>query len=77
MALFRRKKAHGAAQPAEEAAEIRETSTPVYGFGALSSVAPIDEEIAAEELRSAANPEDDGARTQMIDNERRREEHDR
>jgi hypothetical protein len=75
MSIFRRKKSHEADQPAEETAELHETSTPVYGFGALSTVPPIDEEIAAEELRTAANPEDDGARTQMIEDERRREEH--
>jgi hypothetical protein len=77
MSIFRRKNRHQADQPAEEVSEMHETSTPVYGFGALSSVPPIDEEIAAEELRTAANPEDDGAQTQLIEDERRRDEHGR
>jgi hypothetical protein len=77
MSIFRRKKRHQADQPAEETAEMHETSSPVYGFGALSTVPPIDEEISAEELRAAANPEDDGAQTQLIENERRRDEYGR
>jgi hypothetical protein len=85
MGLFHRRKRHTADQPAEEAAERRETSGPLIGPGALSSVRPtgsgtfgfvrpLDKTIATEELRIGANQEDDGARTQMIENERRRDE---
>jgi hypothetical protein len=86
MGLFRRRKRHSADQPAEEAAEMREVSgSSVFGPGALSSVRPsgsgffgfvrpIDKTIATEEMRIGANQEDDGARTQMIENERRRNE---
>ncbi len=76
MALFRRRQRHEADQPAEEAAEASESASPVFGFGALP-VPPVDEKIAEEEVRAAANPEDDGAQTQLIDDERRREEYGR
>jgi hypothetical protein len=83
MGLFRRRKRHQADQPAEEAAEMRETMKPLLGPGSLSAVrpagsgtfgfvSPIDRTTATEELRIGANQEDDGARTQMIENQRRR-----
>ena len=75
MALFRRKKQTDADQPAEEAAETREALRPPIGAAALGSESPIDKTIDDEELRVDANPEDDGARTQMIENERRRDEY--
>jgi hypothetical protein len=75
MALFRHKKRHEADQPAEEAVEVHETLPSPLDPGALTLVRPADREIATEELRTEANPEDDGARTQMIEDERRREEH--
>jgi hypothetical protein len=86
MGLFRRRKHHYADQPAEEAAEMREVSgSSVFGTGALSSVRPsgsgffgfvrpLNKTIATDELRIGANQEDDGARTQMIENERRQDE---
>ena len=75
MRLFRRQHRHEADQPAEEAAEMRETATSPLDPGALAFKGPADKDIAAEELRVEANPEDDEARAQMIDNERRREEY--
>jgi hypothetical protein len=86
MGLFRRKKRQ-ADQPAEEAAEMHETSgSSLFGPGARSAVRPagagwfgfarpIDNTIATDEFRISANQEDDGAQSQMIDNERRREEY--
>jgi hypothetical protein len=74
MGLFRRKKRREA-EPLEESVELRETLPSPLDPGALTLVRPADKEIATEELRAEANPEDDGARTQMIENERRREEH--
>jgi hypothetical protein len=74
MSLFRRKQRHQADQPMEEDARLPETATPRFDLGALPPERPIDKTIDAEELRTAANPEDDGARTQMIENERRRDE---
>jgi hypothetical protein len=74
MSIFRRKRRH-ADQPAEETVVSRETLPSPLDPGALTLVRPADKEIATEELRAEANPEDDGARTQMIENERRREEH--
>jgi hypothetical protein len=88
MGLFRRRNRHEADQPAEEAAEMRETSgSSLFGPGARSSVRPagsgwfgfvrpIDDTIATDEPRISANHEDDGAQSQMIDSERRREEYD-
>lgn len=75
MSLFRRKQRREADQPLEEVVESRETSASPLDPGALTFVRPADKEIATEELRAEANPEDDGARAQMIENERRREEH--
>jgi hypothetical protein len=86
MGLFRRRQRHEADQPAEEAAEMRETLKPLLGPGSLSSVRPagsgtfgfvsqINKTTATEELRIGANQEDDGARTQMIENQRRRDEY--
>jgi hypothetical protein len=86
MGQFRRRKRHEADQPAEEAAEMRETLKPLLGPGSLSSVrptgqgtfgfvGPIDKNFATAELRIGANQEDDGARMQMIEDERRRHEY--
>jgi hypothetical protein len=75
MGLFRRHQRHEADQPTEEGATLPETATPRFDLGALPPERPVDKDIDVEELRVAANPEDDGARAQLIDDERRREEH--
>ncbi|MFY9782953.1 MAG: hypothetical protein WAK12_05415 [Acidimicrobiales bacterium] len=89
MGLFRRIKRNAkddVAYPAQEAVEAHEISgSTLIGPGALGAVqpagsgvfgqsAPEDETIATKELRAAADPEDDGARELLIEEERRREE---
>jgi hypothetical protein len=92
MGPFRRKKQSAddtAAYPTQEAAEARETSGSTFiGPGALGAVqpagsgshglvSPVDETIATDELRANADPEDDGAKELLIEEERRREEYGR
>jgi hypothetical protein len=44
------------------------------GSGFFGFVRPLNKTIATDELRIGANQEDDDARTQMIENERRQDE---
>ena len=72
-----------AANPLEEIAVAHETSQPNGSLspriaGVMPFVASKDlEPLAAEEIRAAADPEDDNARDQLIQHERETEEHDR
>jgi hypothetical protein len=70
------------ANPLEEVAEAKETSsldgalgpriaTPSPNFAIRGKKDP----LASEEIRAAADPEDDNAREQLIEDERRAEEH--
>jgi hypothetical protein len=80
MGLFR-KSAQGrvSANPLEDAAEISETTTrsgrsrvaKMFSYGEPNSMA---DPISVRRLRASANPEDDGAETQLLDEERHREE---
>jgi len=91
MGLFRRSKkqwhpsipADGAANPLEEEAEAEESGRgavgPQVAGGArpLPGTGPVDRDpLAADELRAAADPEDDEAESSLIERERRRAEHD-
>jgi len=72
-----------AANPLEEVAEAQETRATGGSFSlGIAGAAPIfsrkdPEPLAAEETRAAADPEDDGARQQLIEHEREAERGDR
>jgi hypothetical protein len=80
MGLFRRSpQSRVSASPLEDAAEINETTTrsgrswaaKMFFLGKANSV---DEPISIRQLRASADPEDDGAETQLLDEERHHDE---
>jgi hypothetical protein len=80
MGLFRRSsQGHVSANPLEDAAEINETTTrsgrswaaKMFFRGKANSM---DEPISIQRLRASADPEDDDAETQLLDEERHHEE---
>jgi hypothetical protein len=80
MGLFRKSSPkHVAADPREDAAEIAETTTPsglsrvarLLSFGKTN--AP-DESMSIRRLRASADPEDDEAESELLDEERHHEE---
>jgi hypothetical protein len=80
MGLFRRSpQSRVSANPLEDAAEINETTTrsgrswaaKMFFLGKANSV---DEPISIRQLRASADPEDDGAETQLLDEERHHDE---
>jgi hypothetical protein len=70
------------ANPLEETAEAKETSSLDGALGPrIAAPSPNfairgkKDPLASDEIRAAADPEDDNAREQLIENERRAEEH--
>jgi hypothetical protein len=80
MGLFRRSpRGRVSADPLEEAAEMKETTTrsgrswaaKMFFWGRTD---PMGEPIAIQRIRASANPEDDGAETELVDEERHHDE---
>jgi hypothetical protein len=80
MGLFRRSpRDRVSANPLEDAAEINETTTKsgrswaakMFFLGTANSM---DEPISIRQLRASADPEDDGAESQLLDEERHHDE---
>ncbi len=80
MGLFRRSSpGRLSADPLEDAAELNQTTTrsgrswtaKMFFLGKASST---DEPISIRLLRASANPEDDGAETQLLNEERHHDE---
>jgi hypothetical protein len=79
MGLFRRSPGRGSADPLEDAAELKQTTTvsgrswaaKMFFLGKASSM---DEPLSIRQIRASANPEDDGAETQLLDEERHHDE---
>jgi hypothetical protein len=80
MGLFRRSSVgRVSADPLEDAAEMKETTTRSGRSWAAKMIFwgredPMGEPIAIQRVRSSADPEDDGAETQLLDEERHHDE---
>jgi hypothetical protein len=82
MGLFRRStRGRVSANPLEDAAEFRETTTSsgrsrmvklFYSFSGKSN--SMTDPISIQRLRASADPEDDGAESELLDEERHHEE---
>lgn len=76
MGLFRRSK-HESAEPLEDVAESKELghegllAPQVFSVAPVLKAEPVDSELAEEELRATADPEDDVTKELLIERERR------